>query len=79
MVEICRDLKAQRRGCAEIPDTVPKALDVFMALPWQDTGLAEFSLADLRSVYRYVRGSTTLEIPDEWRPHTPRPDCFGLL
>ena len=39
-VEICRDLKAQRRWCPEIPGTVPEALDVFMGLPWQDAGLA---------------------------------------
>ena len=67
-MKISEGLKANRRGCAEVPDVVPSPEELVSLA----TGPGDdYQFADLSSVYRYLRGGRRLRIPESWRAVVP--------
>lgn len=64
-------MKMSRRGCPELPASVPTALHTITCLEWPES--SEFwQFAGLKDLYFYLRGAASLEIPEEWKPYIPK-------
>ena len=65
------DMKASACGCPALPATLVPAVDLFREHPTPQEVSELFQLADLESVYVYLRGCQKLRIPDPWRELFP--------
>ena len=64
------DFKRTRRGQPELPKDLPAAIYTFTKLEWSESDV--WGMAGLPELYRYLRKSKSVEIPQEWRPHFPK-------
>lgn len=70
VAEIVEEMKTTSLGLPEVPQQAfwPTALEVFK-MRWENTDVFEF--ADVGALYKYLRKSKKLRIPDEWIDYVP--------
>ena len=71
LTERCELLKKSAEGQPEFPEVAPPALETFQSMTYGEA-LELWSFTNLHEVFCYIRGSTRLQIPPEWKPVVPR-------
>ena len=61
-------LVSEKSGMPSLPDPIPSALETFASLDMDDV----WTEADMPAVCRYLRGGTSLRIPDSFREFLPK-------
>ena len=59
---------SEKSGMPSLPDPIPPALETFTSLDMDDV----WTEADMPAVCRYLRGGTSLRIPDSFRDVLPK-------
>lgn len=72
LVGLHQSMKQSARGRPQLPMDVPSALQIFEKDWIPHSSSCEYSFADFRSVFRYLRGNRKLRIPSEWRVIIPQ-------
>ena len=70
VTDLIEDFKRTRRGQPELPKDLPTAIYTFTMMEWSESDV--WGMAGLHELYRYLRKSKSVEIPQEWMPHFPK-------
>ncbi|CAL1130806.1 unnamed protein product [Cladocopium goreaui] len=68
MSDLWNQLVSEKSGMPSLPDPIPPALETFTSLDMDDV----WTEADMPAVCRYLRGGTSLRIPDSFRDVLPK-------
>ena len=68
MSDLWNQLVSEKSGMPSLPDPIPPALETFTSLDMDDV----WTKADMPAVCRYLRGGTSLRIPDSFRDVLPK-------
>ena len=69
VLDLVEEMKRTRQGQPQLPQEVPSAFESFVASGWQNSDV--WQLADLESVFAYLRHGKRLQIRSEWRAIVP--------
>lgn len=70
MRDLVEQMKSTALGQPEIVGPPPSAIDT-MQMVW-DSDKALWGFVDFPEIFRYLRGSKKLQIPEIWKPIIPR-------
>lgn len=71
LVDLYTDLTSSPKGCAPLPEPLPKAMESFIKMRIDDDGLG-LQFAALDEVYTYLRLNKNLRIPSHWKTLVPK-------
>ncbi|CAE7484592.1 unnamed protein product [Symbiodinium sp. CCMP2592] len=75
LVELHDQVLATKRGMPQLPEEVASAMDTFSQMDYDDL----WEDANLVECVRYVRGGTSLRIPEAFRPLLPTSLCLKAV